>query len=236
MLMVHLNERSSQQFEYKIITNMHFRVFGILATVFLLASCSSDTCTITGSVSDAVLQKGDVVVTYNMEEQLELKDGHFSVSTDRRDTSAVHFSIRSSESPSIEFVVVPDSKSVEVLINEDGPVFSGSKLTEDLYVLQNSMLTLFMDSNARAMASDDEDVAQAIMKEMHAKMKQLAKDQWDKHPVADALGLQAASMYLREASNKEVIQFIDAAPEGVMNYPQIKQIYEYILDQVDEEY
>lgn len=215
---------------------MRLNFIGILASIIVVASCTSNTCMISGTVSDAILQKGDVVVTYNMEEQLELKDGHFSVSTDRRDTSAVHFSIRSSESPSVEFVVVPDSKTVKVLVNEDGPVFSGSKLTEDLYVLQNSMLTLFMESNARAMASDEEDAAQAIMKEMHAKMKQLAKDQWDKHPVADALGLQAASMYLSEASNKEVIQFIDAAPEGVKNAPQIKQIYEFILDQVDEEY
>ena len=211
-----------------------------LATILVAVSCSSEkTSTIAGTVSDAILQKGDITVECfapdGSSSFLDLDGCRFSFETVQETKEGFLLVISAKDMEQIDFVVVPDAAKINVTVEEDTLYISGGKQSAELNVLQNKLLAIFDGYNAMAMAEEDEDKANALLDQAFEEQKALSKEAWDKHPIADALGMQAALIYISLGSDDEVAEFWASAPEDLKNDPSIRDIYEHVLSHSDED-
>lgn len=175
-------------------------LFVVVLGVLSLLSCTSEkTCAITGTLSDSLLLDGSVTIVCNEHDTLDIHNGQFTYRAVRENKKGVMFSIGADSFKPFQFVVLPDTKAVNVHIDEDGASISGSSLAVELYDLQKRLLDSYNEYEEKARVCGSDSARDSINQEKHRLIKDISKQAWDSHPIPDALGIQAANMFLLEA-------------------------------------
>ena len=200
----------------------------LLATSCLMGvvACSTNsTCTITGSVSPQLDSVYLLDVAGKRLDATVVQDGVFTLTCERNPQCGVSVITVPKGDP---VNLIPDSEEINVTIKDGMVTVGGSPLSEELQELQQWMMNLFTSYSNKSMAlseSGDETGVEALMEEMEKAMAEHCKEVYLNH-LQDPVGVQAMSMLVFYASDKEFVSLYEQGGECIHANARIAGRYE----------
>lgn len=202
------------------------RLLWTVTLVVLTAACSSHSkCTIKGTITGQVDSIFLLNAKGDRQDACAVEAGSFKLVCDMDPTIGISLIPGEGKEP---ISLIPDSKEINVKIEDGATSVSGSPLSEELQMFQQWLLNHFMGYNEKVMTlaeGGDQRGAEALMEEMHKTMAEHCKEVYLSH-LQDPVGVQAMTMLVYDAPEDEFIRLYEMGGECIHSNARIAGRYE----------